>query len=129
MGGTPTLLEETMRLLAAVVVVALMMILPGCAGKNQGNAREPAAEVSDSERWRKTDEAVVNALAQSVAESARGHGGVTHVVLMWLKTPGDPTAIAKVIQTSREFRQIPGVMSVRVGRPMPSTRPVVDSSF
>lgn len=54
---------------------------------------------------------------------------VEHVVLMWLKTPGDEAAIEQIIHASREFRQIPGVLRVKAGRPLPSTRPVVDSSF
>jgi len=56
-------------------------------------------------------------------------GAVTHVVLVWLKSPGDVAARQKLIDTSHEFEQIPGVMLVTAGRALPSTRPVVDSSF
>ena len=54
---------------------------------------------------------------------------VTHVVLLWLKTPGDAAARTKIIETSKTFASIPGVVSVTSGRVLPSTRPVVDSSY
>jgi hypothetical protein len=54
---------------------------------------------------------------------------VTHVVLMWLKTPGDEGARRKIVEASRTFTSIPGVVSVSSGAALPSTRPVVDSSY
>lgn len=54
---------------------------------------------------------------------------VNHVVLCWLKQPGNEADRQKIINTSDEFRKIPGVVSVTAGRPIPSTRPVVDSTF
>lgn len=54
---------------------------------------------------------------------------VTHVVLVWLKTPGDEVARHRVIETSKTFATIPGVVSVTSGKALPSTRPVVDSSY
>ena len=56
-------------------------------------------------------------------------GQVTHVVLCWLKTPGDDAAAQRIIDTSDDFRRLPGVLAVTAGRAVPSTRPVVDSSF
>ena len=56
-------------------------------------------------------------------------GHVDHVVLMWLKDPSDHAARQKIIEASESFRQIPGVLDVRHGQPVPSTRPIVDSSF
>jgi len=61
--------------------------------------------------------------------STKPRGAVTHVVLCWLKPPGDEAARQKIIDTSRTFATIPGVVSVTAGRALPSTRPVVDSSF
>ena len=55
--------------------------------------------------------------------------GVSHVVLCWLKEPGNAAARQQLIATTKSFRSIPGVMDVRVGEPIPSPRPVVDSSF
>src|SRR5688572_3333796 len=113
-----------MRIPAALIVLAA--VLWGCAANEGQTATAPAPEASD--RWHKTDEAVVNTLKQAVQESRHGPG-VSHVVLMWLKKPGDAAAVDKIIQTSREFRQIPGVIDIKAGRPIPSTRPVVDSSY
>lgn len=110
-----------MRQVAVLVVVVL---LAGCASRQ----RESAVDASHSERWRKADEAIVNVMLESARNSGQ-FGRVAHVVLLWLKTPGDAAAIDKIIQTSREFRQIPGVISIKAGRPIPSTRPVVDSSY
>ena len=110
----------------SAVVVAIILVC-GCVAK-QG---EPSttADASSSDRWRATDEAVVNALTEAV-NSPRAHAGqITHVVLLWLKQPGDAAGIDKIIKTSREFAKIPGVINVRAGRALPSTRPVVDSSF
>jgi hypothetical protein len=61
--------------------------------------------------------------------SAKPQPAVTHVVLVWLKTPGDAAGRERIVETSKTFRTIPGVVGVMAGRPLPSTRPVVDSSF
>jgi len=128
MGETPMLREVVMRFAGTFVVV--MILICGCAAKKSTpTASAASTNAADSERWRKTDEAVVNSLAESIRNPRAHGGGITHVVLMWLKTPGDQAAIDKIVRTSREFTAIPGVVSVRVGRPVPSTRPVVDASF
>lgn len=54
---------------------------------------------------------------------------VTHVVVCWLKTPGDDRAARQLIDDSKSFTQIPGIVSVSAGKVLPSTRPSVDSSF
>src|SRR4051794_13894239 len=72
--------------------------------------------------------ALLSLSCQSSPMGARS-GHVDHVVLMWLKDPSDPSARQKIIDASESFRQIPGVLDVRHGRPVPSTRPIVDSSF
>ena len=113
-----------MRLFAALVVATSLL---GCASR-ASNTVSDAENAENADRWRKTDEAVVETLKRSVEESAHGPT-VSHVVLLWLKTPGDAAAVKKIIETSREFRQIPGVIDIKAGRPIPSTRPVVDSSF
>ena len=63
------------------------------------------------------------------AASARPHAAVTHVVLCWLKTAGDQEGRARIVEASRTFASIPGVVTVTTGRPLASTRPVDDSSF
>jgi hypothetical protein len=54
---------------------------------------------------------------------------VTHVVVCWLKNPGDEQARQQLIDDSKSFTKIPGIVQVSTGRVLPSTRPAVDSSF
>lgn len=56
-------------------------------------------------------------------------GRVHHVVLCWLKEPGNATQRRQLIEASRSFREIPGVREVRAGEPLAGSRPVVDGSF
>ena len=57
-------------------------------------------------------------------------GSVTHVVLLWLKHPGNEAERARVIEAAKDFRgRIPGLSAMSIGEPLPSNRPVVDSSF
>jgi hypothetical protein len=56
-------------------------------------------------------------------------GTVHHVVICWLKEPGNREAQEKLISVSRGLGKIPGVVSVSAGRILPSDRPVVDSTF
>jgi hypothetical protein len=72
---------------------------------------------------------VLLSLSCQTSPNAAPSGQVDHVVLMWLKDPTDTSARQKIIDASESFRQIPGVLDVRHGRPVPSTRPIVDSSF
>jgi hypothetical protein len=62
---------------------------------------------------------------QSTSENHR----VIHVVVCWLKNPKDMQARKDLIETSKTFTTIPGVVEVRAGEVLPSTRPMVDSSF
>lgn len=54
---------------------------------------------------------------------------VNHLVLCWLKDPGNLEHRHRVIEQSRALRAIPGVMEVRAGAVLPSQRSIVDSSF
>ena len=56
-------------------------------------------------------------------------GEVTHVIVVWLKRPGDEAARKRVIEESKKLAEIPGVRSVSAGSVIPSPRQVVDSSF
>ena len=56
-------------------------------------------------------------------------GTVTHVVLIWLKTPGDATVRKLLIDSSKALKGVPGVVDVHAGTMLPSTRPVVDSTY
>ena len=54
---------------------------------------------------------------------------VVHVVLVWLREPGNADHRAQIIEATRGFSTIPGVKEIRVGEPVPSQRSTVDDSF
>lgn len=58
-----------------------------------------------------------------------GKGYIHHVVVAWLKQPGDAAAQQQLIEGSKSFADIPGVIAVTAGPTFPSGRPVVDDSF
>jgi hypothetical protein len=64
--------------------------------------------------------------AQAIATRS---GQVTHVMLFWLKRPGnvdDQNFLRRALRTLRRAR---GVNDMRVGRPLPVDRPSVEQSF
>lgn len=67
--------------------------------------------------------------AAGPGESETAHEGINHVVLIWLKEPGNADHRARIIAGSHQLRTIPGVLEVRVGEVVPSDRAVVDDSF
>jgi hypothetical protein len=58
---------------------------------------------------------------------AKGH--VRHVVLLWLKKPGDAAIRKTIIETTASLRDVPGVVDVVAGTMLPSERKVVDSTY
>ncbi len=54
---------------------------------------------------------------------------VTHVVVFWLKNPGNTADRETITRASLGLGEIPGVLEVTTGTPVPSDRPVVDDSF
>ena len=54
---------------------------------------------------------------------------VVHIVLVWLKEPGNPEHRQRIIEISRDFETIPGVIDVSAGEVVTSDRPIVDDSF
>ena len=54
---------------------------------------------------------------------------VNHIVLCWLKEPGNIAHRKKIIEVSESFRKIPKVLEVKVGQVVPSDRKIVDDSF
>lgn len=55
--------------------------------------------------------------------------GVQHVVVVWLKKPGDAADRERVVAASREFRSIPGVCDLTVGTCVPGGRPIIDGTY
>lgn len=56
-------------------------------------------------------------------------GRVDHLVLCWLKEPGNLAHRRQIIAQAEAFRAIPGVLEVRAGTVLPSQRAIVDSTF
>ena len=54
---------------------------------------------------------------------------VQHVVLCWMKNPGDTATRDEIIRVSKTFKRIPGVLAVEAGTALPSERSIVDDSF
>src|SRR5678815_162496 len=56
-------------------------------------------------------------------------GKIEHVVVVWQKDHGNIEAQQKLIDLTYELGKLPGITRVSAGRALPSTRPVVDSSY
>ena len=56
-------------------------------------------------------------------------GSVDHVVLVWLKRPGNAHDKQVLVGLGRELRAIPGIRFLDSGTALPSDRPTVDDSF
>lgn len=57
-------------------------------------------------------------------------GKVEHIVLVWLKRPGNAADRATLIATARKFKaEIKEIQHLSVGTAVPSERPIVDDSF
>ncbi len=62
--------------------------------------------------------------------AGKQQGSVEHIVLAWLKKPGNKADQAKLIAAAKSLKaDIKEVKSLAVGRALPSDRPVVDDSF
>jgi hypothetical protein len=56
-------------------------------------------------------------------------GSVDHVVLVWLKRPGNAQDKQALVELGHELRAIPGIRFLDSGTALPSKRPTVDDSF
>ena len=65
----------------------------------------------------------------SFAEEYNTEEQVYHVVLVWLKTYRNEMRINKIIEASKELKNIPGVLEVSTGRVLRSARVIVDDTF
>jgi hypothetical protein len=62
--------------------------------------------------------------------AGKPEGKVEHIVLAWLKKPGNKADQARVIAAAKSLKaDIKEVKSLAVGRALPSDRDVVDDSF
>ena len=68
--------------------------------------------------------------ASCAALPERQSRGIDHIVIVWLRRPGNPDDIAKLVATSKELqRALPVMQGMSYGRPLPSERPAVDDTF
>lgn len=63
------------------------------------------------------------------AEEFKNEEPVYHVVLIWLKTYRNEMRINKIINASKELKNIPGVLEVSSGKVLRSSRVIVDDTF
>ena len=64
----------------------------------------------------------------SSLEPVRDHA-LHHVVLCWLKEQGNAQHRERIVEVTRSFDRIPGVLEARAGPVVPSERSIVDDSF
>lgn len=66
----------------------------------------------------------------SARQRAEKKPQLEHVVLVWLKRPGNDQDRATLLALARDLeRRIPEIRRLTVGRPLRSLRPIVDDSF
>lgn len=100
--------------------------------EEQQRKADEAAETQRQQIAAATQAAVAEATANRTAQPARpavATGQIKHVVVMWLKNPGDAVARKAVLDAGETLRGIPGVVDVAGGQVVPSDRAVVDSSY
>jgi hypothetical protein len=66
---------------------------------------------------------------QTAGKGSARSGVINHVVVFWLKEPGNAGGRQKLIDASRELASLPGLLSVKVGTMVPSERSTVDSTY
>ena len=69
------------------------------------------------------------AITGCVGLGSRQDGALQHIVLIWLKDAGNDEQRQKIIEVSRSFRDIPGVLQVQSRKVVASDRGIVDDSF
>ena len=61
--------------------------------------------------------------------SAEENKKITHVVMVWLKNPGNEQQRAEFIKASEQLNDLPGIVNRHVGVVLPSERDIVYDSF
>lgn len=54
---------------------------------------------------------------------------ISHVVMVWLKEPGNKVMREEFVKASESLNDLPGIISRHVGVAVPSDRKIVDDSF
>ena len=63
------------------------------------------------------------------ASASSAHANIAHIVLIWLKEPGNAEHRQRIIDTSQKLRAIPGVLDLQVGPVLPSDRAVAEDGY
>jgi hypothetical protein len=67
--------------------------------------------------------------SQGLPVTDKPEGRIQHIVVVWLREPGNQAHRERLLETSQQLTQIPGVISVVGGTVVPGDREVIDSSF
>ena len=73
--------------------------------------------------------ASLNHEAKHEADDVSAGSRLHHIVLCWLRDPGDRKDREKIIEVTKSFRDIPGVLIAQAGQVIMSDREIVDDSF
>lgn len=60
---------------------------------------------------------------------AESDGKISHVVMVWLKEPGNQKMRHDFVKASEKLNKLPGIVSRHVGIVVPSERAIVDDTF
>lgn len=115
------------RPLAAVLIATALGVAAGCQQQAAARQQDREAMVRYAETMVRLAESLQTRPSQPA--TSRPAATVAHVVLVWLKFPGDAAGRRAIADAGDSLKTIPGVVDVRAGPPVPSTRPVVDSSY
>ncbi len=63
------------------------------------------------------------------AVAAKDNKKITHVVMVWLKQPGNEQQRRDFVKASRQLNDLPGIIHRHVGIVNPSGRNIADDSF
>ena len=72
---------------------------------------------------------LIGLLFTSYMTHAKQDQRVSHVVVVWLKEPGNAQMREQFINASRALETLPGVLSRHVSAVIPSDRPKVDDTY
>lgn len=61
--------------------------------------------------------------------NAEGNKKISHVVMVWLKQPGNEQQRTAFIKASEQLGNLPGILNRHVGVVMPSNRAIADDTF
>lgn len=71
----------------------------------------------------------IGGCASMSSQSASATPRMAHVVVCWQKHSGDATERKALLDAADTLRSIPGVLNLEVGTMLPSTRPIVDTTW